>query len=270
MKVLLVGPDRSVKGGITTVIDGILSSDLAKDHEFLHLSSHRDDLSKLGKLLYGIKSYRRFKSTVRIFKPDVVHIHSSFGASFFRKAVFMFLARRMGLKSINHIHGAEFDAFYTNASDRKKSLVATVYDLPQATIVLSKEWQERISAICKRSKVFCLNNFAKLPDAESMSEVAAYSGREPIVLFLGEVGKRKGAYDLPAIAKRVVASVPSVKFVVAGNGEIDEVRALAAENGVSSNLIFAGWIGPDEKKNYCWNPKSIFFPHITRGCRCLS
>ena len=60
MKVLLVGPDRSVKGGITTVIDGIISSDLLKNHIFEHLSTHRDDLTKFGKLIYGIMAYLHF------------------------------------------------------------------------------------------------------------------------------------------------------------------------------------------------------------------
>ena len=54
-------------------------------------------------------------------KPDIVHIHSSFGPSFYRKMPFIYMAFWAKIPIINHIHGADFDEFYVNASEGKKS-----------------------------------------------------------------------------------------------------------------------------------------------------
>lgn len=265
MRILLIAPDRSVKGGITTVVEGILASDLAEKHELVHISSHRDDLTKPGKLWYGLKAYAEFAKTSRSFKPDLVHIHSSFGASFFRKAVFMILCRWSGIKQINHIHGADFDSFYTSSGGLKKRIVRWVYGKPDATIVLSKEWEERIIAITSRSKVFCLNNFAVLPDGDSISIIDQYSERQNAVLFLGEVGKRKGAYDIPGIVERVAKRVPDAHFIIAGNGEVEAVSEILAGKGLSSNVTFTGWIGPDQKKSFLLRSRVYLLPSYNEG-----
>jgi glycosyltransferase involved in cell wall biosynthesis len=265
MRILLIAPDRSVKGGITTVVEGILASDLTEKHEIVHLSSHRDDLTKLGKLWYGLKAYARFGRTVRSFKPDLVHIHSSFGASFFRKAVFIFLSRVWKIKQINHIHGADFDSFYASSGTLKKSIVKWVYRKPEGTIVLSKDWEDKIAAIATPSKVFCLNNFAVLPDIQSNSLIDRYVERDNVVLFLGEVGKRKGAYDIPDIVERVAKRIPDVKFIIAGNGDVDAVSQIVSKKGLDKNVSFKGWIGSDQKKSYLLDARVYLLPSYNEG-----
>jgi glycosyltransferase involved in cell wall biosynthesis len=265
MRVLLVAPDRTVKGGITTVIEGILASKLAEMHQFEHLSTHRDDVSKIGKFVHGIKAYFRFVRLALSFKPQVVHVHSSFGASFFRKAVIIMLGRMLGQRQINHIHGADFDSFYNDAGAMKKRLARYVYDLAASTVVLSKEWEDRIKGICRRSRVYCLNNFAVLPTAEEAAEIERYSERGNIVLFLGEVGKRKGAFDLPAIIQNVAAHVPDVVFVIAGNGEIEAVQEMVNRVGCANNAQFTGWIGPDQKRDLLLDSRVFLLPSYNEG-----
>ena len=265
MRILLVGPDRSVKGGITTVIDGILASELAKRHTFLHLPTHRDDLSKIGKLGYGIKAYVNFIKTHRQFRPQLIHVHSSFGASFYRKAVLILMGRILRTKVINHIHGAEFDRFYESAGRLKKRLVETIYNYPETTIVLSQEWVTRMEKICHKSKVFCLNNFAVIPDINIDEMIAGYHAREKIILFLGEVGKRKGAYDLPDIVKRVSRSIPDVHFVVAGNGDLETVRQQLRSKACNQYVTLAGWIGPEQKKDWLMKSQIFLLPSYNEG-----
>ena len=265
MRIMLVGPDRSVKGGITTVIEGILASELAKRHTFLHLSTHRDDLSKMGKLGYGIKAYANFLKAHRQFRPQLIHIHSSFGASFYRKAILIVMARLLRTKVINHIHGAEFDRFYESAGSIKKRLVKTIYDYPETTIVLSQEWVNRIESIVHKSKVFCLNNFAVIPDMNVDEMLAGYHAREKNILFLGEVGKRKGAYDLPDIVKHVSESIPDTHFVVAGNGNIEAVRQQLHSRACDQYVTFTGWIGPEQKKEWLTKSQIFLLPSYNEG-----
>ena len=56
-------------------------------------------------------------------KPDLVHIHSSFGPSFYRKMPFIYMASWRKIPIVNHIHGADFDEFYVNAPEEKKGKI---------------------------------------------------------------------------------------------------------------------------------------------------
>lgn len=265
MRILLVGPDRSVKGGITTVIEGIFSSDLLKNHIFEHLSTHRDDLSKFGKLVYGIKAYWHFLKTVFVFKPHIIHVHSSFGASFYRKSFIILMSWLLRIKQINHVHGAEFNNFYAEASIFKKKLVKFIYNIPETTIVLSKVWVNKLDTICYRSKVLCLNNFAVMPEDNLAKEIENYGSRKNEVLFLGEVGKRKGAYDIPGIAEKVFHHIKDVHFVVAGNGDIEKIKEIVREKGCDQLVTFTGWIGPAQKKEWLLKARVYLLPSYNEG-----
>lgn len=265
MRIMLVGPDMSVKGGISTVIQGIILSELSDRHVFLHLATHRDDLTKVGKFVFGIKAYARFLNKVYTFRPDIIHIHSSFGASFYRKSVIILMSRMLRIKQINHIHGAAFDAFYSNAGAFKKKIVKAVYNIPDTTVVLSNDGVEKICAICKRTSVICLNNFAILPSEDKATALENYTVRENIVLFLGEVGKRKGAYDIPEIVEEVAKHIKNVRFIIAGNGDLDQVSQLVKERGLSRFVVFIGWIGPKEKAEWLLKARIFLLPSYNEG-----
>lgn len=69
-----------------------------------------------------------FFKEMAINRPDLVHIHSSFGGSFYRKLPFVYIANIFNVPVINHIHGSEIANFYINASNKKKRLVEDCFD----------------------------------------------------------------------------------------------------------------------------------------------
>ena len=75
---------------------------------------------------------------------------------------------------------------------------------------------------------------------------------EPIVLFLGRVTFQKGpAYFLEA-ARRVVAVMPQVKFVIAGSGDMwPKMVERAARMGLARHVHFTGFLrGDDVERMY--------------------
>ena len=115
-KVCMIVQDKMVKGGIAAVISGYYGSTLEKDYSIIYVESYKDG-SKLTKLLKGIKGYFQFAKVLLIDQPDIVHMHSSFGPSFYRSLPFIYMASWAKNPIINHIHGADFDAFYVRASE---------------------------------------------------------------------------------------------------------------------------------------------------------
>ncbi len=89
-----------------------------------------------------------------------------------------------------------------------------------------------------------------------------------IVLFLGELGKRKGCYDIPEVIAQVKKSIPDVRFVLAGAGdEVDEkaIKELIAEKGVSDNVKFPGWVRGDTKDKLLREADVFFLPSYNEG-----
>ena len=121
-KICMIVQNPLVKGGISAVVNGYRGSQLEKDFKIIYVESYMDG-SKLRKLLKGICGYFHFLKVLLVDRPDLVHIHSSFGPSFYRKLPFIYMAKAAGIPIVNHIHGADFQQFYVIASEKKKNSI---------------------------------------------------------------------------------------------------------------------------------------------------
>lgn len=260
VNIIMIGPDTVVKGGISSIIKALKESTLTDTHSIRFLSSYIDYDSRLKKLFKGMGSYFEFVKEINRERPDLVHIHTSFGASFYRKAVLFLLCKIYGLRFINHIHGAEFDKFYHQANFLKRLIVKQIYNLANATIVLSKSWGEDIEGIVDAERIAVLNNFAVIDHAQT-----DYRVRNNNVIFMGEVGKRKGAYDLPEIIKNVIDEVPEAFFYICGNGEVEKIQNKIEEKGLKNNVHLTGWISGEDKKKLLNDSRVFLLPTYNEG-----
>ena len=264
-RVCMVVPNRMVKGGIAAVVNGYRGSQLEKDYEITYVESYKDG-SKFDKLLKGICGYFHFAYVLMFHKPDLVHLHSSFGPSFYRKMPFIYMASWRKIPIINHIHGADFDEFYVNAPEEKKDKIKKVYSKCNVLIALSEEWKERLSQIVPEDRIEIIENYSVLH--EDALEERMQRKCNNTVLFLGELGKRKGCYDIPAVIAQVKKSIPDVKFVLAGAGsEVDEkaIKELVVEKGISDNVEFPGWVRGDTKDKLLREADVFFLPSYNEG-----
>lgn len=264
-RVCMVVPNRMVKGGIAAVVNGYRGSQLEKDYEITYVESYKDG-SKFDKLLKGICGYFHFAYVLMFHKPDLVHIHSSFGPSFYRKMPFIYMASWRKIPIVNHIHGADFDEFYVNAPEEKKDKIKKVYSKCNVLIALSEEWKERLSQIVPEDRIEIIENYSVLH--EDALEGRMQRDCNNTVLFLGELGKRKGCYDIPEVIAQVRKSIPDVKFILAGAGsEADEnaIKKLIDEKGVSDNVEFPGWVRGDTKDKLLRKADVFFLPSYNEG-----
>ena len=264
-RVCMVVQNPMVKGGIAAVVNGYRGSRLEKDFDITYVESYKDG-GKLTKLWKAICGYLHFATVLLFNKPDLVHIHSSFGPSFYRKIPFIYMASWAKIPIINHIHGADFDEFYVNASERKKSLIKKVYNKCTKLIALSDEWKERLSQIVPESKIIVIENYSVLHEDALTERLARKSNHT--VLFLGEIGRRKGCYDIPAVVANVVKDVPGVKFILAGAGNAEDeraVKALVEECHVEDHVVFPGWVRGEKKDQLLRDADVFFLPSYNEG-----
>lgn len=259
MKICMIVPNAAVQGGIASVVAGYKGSSLEKNHQICYVESYCNG-SKWKKLFKALRGYGSFIKHILYDRPDLVHIHSSFGPSFYRKIPFIYFGRWAGIPIVNHIHGAEFDRFYTKASERKKRLVQKVYGKCSRLIVLSGEWKEVISQIVPAEKIDIVENYCILPDEP-------YDiGRKPHqILFLGELGERKGCFDIPAMFYKVRETCPQAKLVMAGDGQMERVKDAFDEKNLLPYVEFPGWVRGIEKEKLLRESTVFLFPSYSEG-----
>lgn len=264
-KVCMIVQDKMVKGGIAAVISGYYGSVLEKDYNIIYVESYKDG-GKLTKLFKAISGYLHFAKVLLVDKPDLIHIHSSFGPSFYRKLPFIYMASWARKPIINHIHGADFDEFYVNASERKKEQVRKAYNKCAVLIALSAEWKERLLQIVPAERITIIENYSILHEDALDERLKRKSNNT--VLFLGEIGKRKGCYDIPSVAEEVVNAVPTVKFILGGAGSTEDettVKKLFKDKGVADYVIFPGWVRGTEKDKLLREADVFFLPSYNEG-----
>ena len=264
-KVCMVVQDKMVKGGIAAVISGYYGSELEEKYNITYIESYKDG-GKLTKLIKGICGYISFAKNLIVNRPDLVHIHSSFGPSFYRKLPFIYMSHLAGIPIINHIHGADFDEFYVNASEKKKKLIKSTYTKCQKLIALSAEWKERLSQLVDSERIVIIENYSILQ--EEAYEQRKQKELTANVLFLGELGKRKGCYDIPYVVKKVVEQVPTAMFYLCGAGSTEDeknIKQLCKEQGVTDHVVFPGWVRDNKKDDMLRKADVFFLPSYNEG-----
>lgn len=211
----------------------------------LHYICTWKDGSKLIKLYYFITAY--FNCILRFcFNPKIkiVHIHTAADASFWRKSIFIRLAKSFHKKVIVHVHASRFKDFY-NENNRKNTIIKNL-QRADILIVLSQSWKEWFTNIgISQTKIVVLNNIVDYPQIDDRKK--DIDGKVNL-LFLGEIGQRKGVFDiLQALSIYKSFLKNKVEFRIGGNKKEEELLLYIQNNGLQNFVHFEGWVSGDEK-----------------------
>ncbi len=255
--ILMVGPhpDR-VKGGISSWVRNILSSEMVKEYSIDYVATKVDD-SKMVKMGWAVRAIFIFFWKIWTSKAKLVHIHGSHYASFYRKMVFILLAKIGRKKILFHCHGSRFDQFYHQGPNWQKILIRRILSFCNRVIILSPYWETFFSEFLDSSRLVILENAIPLNAYQSVSVEERKKSNGPVILFAGEVGERKGIYDLLSVIPDLVRQVPRITLLLAGNGELDKVRFVAESLNIETHLQLTGWV-PAEKMTQFYLQADLF------------
>ncbi len=257
LNILMIGPARDVKGGMTSVIDGYYDCGLEKKIELKYVETVNDK-NILCKICKVIKGYTEFKKYIS--ECDIVHVHMASRLSTFRKCFYVRKAKKYNKKVIIHIHGAEFKVFYENeCSCKKRKYIKDTLYMADKIIVLSEKWKNYFSKLIDRSKIEVLYNGIKIPsDFEKNLDTQK-------ALFLGRLGKRKGIYDLIDVSKDIIKKYPKFHLYIGGDGEVENIKAIIKKQKLNKNIHYIGWIKNKEKERYLKECSIYILPSYNEG-----
>lgn len=264
IRVLIIGSDSSVKGGITTVIDSFLKYKWPSnvDIDFLPTYIEEDILKKIVFFLKALIIYC-YKLVTNSF--DIAHIHMSYKGSFFRKLIIVKLGRLFKKKIIIHMHGSEFEIFYKNSNLKIKKMISDMFFGCDKIIVLGESWKEVVKKISENSEVSVLRNAVSLP-----KYIAKWSKNSINVLFLGVLIKRKGIDDLiesiKILSDRGVLDKLNYNFIIGGSGpEEKNIKHKISEYKIDKYVDMVGWVDGKFKEDLLRNSQIFILPSYNEG-----
>lgn len=262
VKVLMVGNDPSVKGGITSVISQMISHDWSEDGIDMKFIPTYVETNNFKKILFFANAYRKIEKEIKTNRPDIVHIHMSYKGSFTRKFLIHKLCKKNNIPDIIHLHGSEFKKWFDEVDEKKKREIRALLREAKAFIILGEKWNKVIKEIEPLSNTVVVSNTVRIPEETVEWE-------EPFkVLFLGVLIKRKGVSDLLKATKILKDDLGEHKFkiVIAGSGTEeenlkDESHSLAIDDVVD----FVGWTDGEKKTELLRTCQMLVLPSYNEG-----
>ena len=245
-KIAMIGTRFDTMGGISSVVGVYRAAGLFERCGVQYIATHCDG-TLADKLRLFATAWVRFMFGLICGKWRIVHAHVSSRASFWRKSTFLLPALMLNRRVVFHLHGAEFKIFFEQeCSEWQRSLVRLIFRKSSCVIVLSPSWQAWVQEHCPAPDVRVVFNPVWYRDVIAKPD-ASYAAQR--ILFLGRLGKRKGAYDLIDALALLKNQGITPELLMGGDGEVDEVRAHAQRLGVAEQVRFLGWVrGADKQR----------------------
>ena len=251
--ILTIGIDyRVVRGGVAAV-ENVYSTFY---HPFNHVTTTVTN-GQVKKLLVLCKAILQFLYWM-LFHPEIkiVHVQGSVGASFWRKAIFIYIAKFFHKKVVWHMHAGRFAVFY----QQHRYAVRKVVNKNDVIIALSEYWKEYFKNEFPTKRVEIIKNVISAPRVHKQ-QTGYFT-----LLFLGLLGKNKGIYDLlECIRDHKVEFQGKLKLYIGGNGEIEHVKQLIKEYGIADIVIFEGWVSGDKKIELLNKSDAYILPSYKEG-----
>lgn len=222
------------------------------------------DAAVMTRLWVGIRGMTVAVTLIMCGRADLVHVHLSHGGSVVRKSLPLMAARLRGIPAVVHGHSFDFSGWLD-------PLPAVVRRLARAALpadrwlVLGRSLaqQYRRSLELPEAKVEVFPNPVVVPAVESRRVAAA---RPLTAVALGRLGQRKGTYDLVhAVGLLPADTRTQLRIVLAGDGEVDQVRALVTARGLADVIEVPGWIEPPERDQLLSAADILLLPSYDEG-----
>lgn len=255
IKVLMVGPDRSVHGGISGVVNNYYDAGITEKVDLNYIGTMVEG-SKLRKLWQAVKAYIKFLKLLPEY--PIVHVNVASDSSYYRKSLFIKAAKRAGRKIVIHQHGGDFETFYEKEqNDRGRAKIRQVLGMGDVFLVLSPKLKQFFKGILEPSKVILFPNAVPVPDS-----IEKEYGKQKI-LFLGRLCKEKGLRELFSVLPQLHEQFPQMRLLLGGIWEDEELREEAAK--MKEYVTDLGWLQGEAKKD-CLRISDLFvFPTYFEG-----
>jgi glycosyltransferase involved in cell wall biosynthesis len=253
----MLGPGPSAQGGVASVVKVYADAGLMSSGPVLFLETF-SPAGSWTKLLIALSAFSAYLLLLLRGQAQVLHVHVSSRGSFWRKAVFIWLARLARRRVVFHLHGGGFRQFVEELSPLPAWLARATLRCSSRFLCLSTPVGIWLQEIAPGIPVQWWPN----PVPADLFEIEPDPLQADIhVLYLGALLPAKGVDDLLRAFAILHQQRPQARLVLGGAGpEGQALQRLAADLGLSSAAHFVGWVGPEAKRDCLAKSRMLVLP----------
>ena len=270
-RLLIVGAVPPPMHGVTVMTAALLRGGLEAEFDVMHVdtSDHRTignvGSFDLANIVLACRHIFGFVALLRRHRPDLVYLSLSQGlAGFLRDATLLLAARIAGTHVAVHAHGSRYREFFGRVPAPLRGLVRASLAPVKAIAVLGEGQSEQfVGWAPPGARVTVVPNGVADEWPGGPPQRADHTGGT--VLDLSNLLPQKGFVDVLEAVPSVLARVPGVRFVFAGDPWYDEatgrrVRDLIASTGISEAVAFVGAVDPRARRELLADADVFVFP----------
>ena len=203
--------------------------------------------------LHDWKAKQAIRSTIREFKPDVVHTHSAKGGLLGR-----YVAWKEKVPAVIHtVHGAPFHPYQSLpareffrrcerwAAKHCHRLISVADAMTDQLVAAGVAPKEKFTTIYSGMDVEPFVN--AIDHRETIRSKYGFSPSDVVIGKIARLFHLKGHDDPITAAQSVVKQVPNVRFLLVGDGILRESLTSRIESlGLKDHFVFTGLVPPSE------------------------
>lgn len=199
----------------------------------------------------------------RIASPGRIHhIHVAGRGSTVRKILLCAAARGLGCEHVLHLHDYDYATDLARRPRWQQALVRRMFQRANCVIVLGRGDRKMALDLLgvDDARLVVLGNCVPDPGPR-----AAPRDPAPTIVFLGQLGARKGVPELIcALASSEMAALPW-HAVIAGDGPVADYRAEVERLGLGARVTMPGWIDRAAAHELCSGADILVLPSHNEG-----
>lgn len=257
-RIYMVGPAAHHRGGISRYVGYISKvADTDESVQVRQIDSYAEGgLRRV--LVFGLAAAR----VIALPRGSHVHFNMSIGGSTLRKCLLSLISRARRHRFVVHIHGSGYPEFLAGLGPILRTLIENCLRGADAVLLLSESDRDNLQQILgiEPSRYQVLSN--GVPGPEDPPETPAPYSTATEILFLGDLGPRKGAQTLV----RALARLPERSWhcTIAGTGDVSALGDLAAELHIANVTVHA-WLGQLEVEHLLRQGEIFVLPSSAEG-----
>lgn len=267
--VLLVGPHLGAVSGVSTHLNLLFASSLAREFRLRHfqVGSEGRSESTVGRFARLIASPLVLAATILVERVDIVHLNTSLNRrAYWRDLIYMAVARITGTRVLYQVHGGDLPLKFSRHNHILGALLRFTLGLPEMIVVLAQCELEAYQNFIQGDCVTVLPNAIDCTPYAKSGWVAR-GNRVPLrLLYIGRLAREKGLYEALSGLKLARMAGVEAHFVIAGSGP-DEInlRQFVDELGLTAEVSFAGSVFGKAKMTLLGETDVLLLPTYAEG-----
>jgi len=257
-KILIVGPDLSLQGGVAHHIKTLLSSPLNHNFklDYFKVGMSLND-SRITIFFKFLLTPIRFLWKIWKFWPDVVHFNPSFDPkSLLRELNMIALCKLHRRSTLVQFHGGNLSNLVRNG--HVSVYIKLIFKLSSHLVLLTHIQKKPLLKYCSAKRISVIPNMidTRIYHKKNQSQNSQYR-----ILYMSKIESKKGAFDVLESIQFVLKRYSNVKFLFAGDGpDKEKLKLLCCENGFEECVKFLGYVKNQRKINFLCRGDIFLFP----------